>query len=105
MLGSAAGEQTARGVGAWGMGEATARAVGTVGIWAGAAVILAFGAFRVNWNGDLAMLFLFLIVLMVCATAGLSTAAVWGWRAARPRSDAQPEAPPPTPHGSSVWRP
>ncbi len=87
------------------MSEATARAVGTVGIWAGAAVILAFGVFRTNWNGDLAMLFLFLIVLLVCATAGVSTAAVWGWRAARPSAGAQPEPPPVTPQPSNVWRP
>jgi hypothetical protein len=87
------------------MSEFTARAVGTVGIWAGAAVILAFGAFRTNWNGDLAMLFLFLIVLMVCATAGLSTAAVWGWRAARPPAGAPPEAPAQTPRGTSIWGP
>jgi hypothetical protein len=87
------------------MSEATARAVGTVGIWAEEAVILAFGVFRTNWNGDLAMLFLFLIVLMVCATAGVSTAALWGWWAARPSAGAPPEPPPPTPHPSNVWRP
>ncbi|HZY90216.1 MAG TPA: hypothetical protein VFE78_35670 [Gemmataceae bacterium] len=87
------------------MGEATARVVGTVGIWAGAAVILAFGVFRTNWNGDLAMLFLFLIVVIVCAAAGLSTAAVWGWRPARPPSDSRPEAPLRAAQESNVWRP
>jgi hypothetical protein len=76
-----------------------------VGIWAGAAVILAFGAFRTNWNGDLAMLFLFLIVLMVCAPAGLSTAAVWGWRSARQPAAAPPEARAETPRGTNVCRP
>jgi hypothetical protein len=87
------------------MGEATARAVGTVGIWAGAAAILAGGAFRTNWNGDTALLILFLIVLIVCAAAGLSTVAVWGWRPTRPPSGTHPEAPPATPQESRVWRP
>ena len=86
------------------MNEATARAVGTVGVWAGAAVILALGVFRTNWNGDIAMLILSLIVLMVYAAAGVSAAAVWGWRAARPSAGTPSEPPPPTPHPSNVWR-
>ena len=60
------------------MSELTARAVGTVGIWIAVAVILAFGVFRANWNGSLAMFLMFMVV--VCGAASISTTAVWGWR-------------------------
>jgi hypothetical protein len=62
------------------MDERSARAISTVGIWAAVAVTLAFGVFRTNWNGDVAMLLMFLCVVVICGAAAISTAAVWGWR-------------------------
>jgi hypothetical protein len=59
------------------MQETTARTVSRVGIWLSVAIILAFGVFRFNWNGDEAMLVLLLTVISVCAAATLSTAVVW----------------------------
>jgi hypothetical protein len=61
------------------MSDATAKAIGTIGIWIATAVILAFGVFRMNWNGDAALLIMFMTVVVVCGAAGISTAAVWGW--------------------------
>jgi hypothetical protein len=74
------------------MSEATARAIGTVGIWAATAVILAFGVFRVNWNGDTAMFMMFMVVILICGAASISTAAVWAWGRAKPISGKRSEA-------------
>lgn len=74
------------------MGEDTAKAVGTVGIWVATAVILAFGMFRMNWNGDTAMFMMFMVVILVCGAASISTAAVWGWRRAKRASDKPPDS-------------
>jgi hypothetical protein len=60
--------------------DQTAKAMGTVGIWIAVAVILALGVFRMNWNGDVAMLLMVVIVIVICGAAGVSTAAVWGWK-------------------------
>jgi len=60
------------------MSEPAARAVSTVGIWLAVAIILAFGVFNHSWNGDGAVFVLLIIVVAVCAAAGISTAAVWG---------------------------
>jgi ABC-type maltose transport system permease subunit len=73
------------------MGEGMARAIGTVGIWLAVSIILAFGVFRLNWNGDSAMLILLLIVVMVCTAASISTAAVWGWKPSKKAPAAQSE--------------
>ena len=66
------------------MTDNTARMVGTVGIWLAVAVILTFGVFRTNWNGDSAMLGMVLSVAIICGAAAVSTTAVWGfpfWKA------------------------
>jgi hypothetical protein len=73
------------------MSDATARAVATVGIWAGAAVILAFGAFRTTWGGDYGVVFLLLTVVMVLTAAGVCTGVVWGWKPPKPPPGARPE--------------
>jgi hypothetical protein len=59
------------------MSSMTARAISTVGIWLGAAIVLAAGVFQHNWTGDLALLILFLIVVAVCGAAAGSTSVVW----------------------------
>jgi hypothetical protein len=59
------------------MQETTARTVATVGIWLSVAIILAFGVFSRNWNGDTALFALVVIVVTVCAAATISTAFVW----------------------------
>jgi hypothetical protein len=76
------------------MSEATARGVGTVGIWVAAAVILAFGVFWQNWNGDTALFMMFIFVVVVCGAASISTAAVWGWGRDKRVSSEQLEAQP-----------
>jgi len=40
-------------------------------------IILAFGVFRFNWNGDEALIVLLLTVIAVCGAATLSTAVIW----------------------------
>jgi hypothetical protein len=69
------------------MNEVTGRTIGTASIWIAVAVILTFGVFRMNWNGDLAMLFLLIIAVTLCAAAGISTAAIWGWKPNQRPSD------------------
>ena len=59
------------------MQETTARTIATVGIWLSAAIILAFGVFRFNWNGDEALVVLLFTVIAVCGAATISTAFVW----------------------------
>jgi hypothetical protein len=61
------------------MQDTTSKTVATVGIWFSAAIILALGVFRVDWNGD-ALLALVVVVLIVCASATASTAIVWSNR-------------------------
>jgi hypothetical protein len=67
--------------------DQTAKAVGTVGIWIAVAIILAFGVFRMNWNGDVAMLLMVVVVFVICGAAGFSTASVWGWRPGKATSE------------------
>ncbi len=59
------------------MPDNTARTIATSAIWVSAAVILAFGVFRFNWNGDNALLALMFTVLMVCGGATISTVVIW----------------------------
>jgi hypothetical protein len=67
--------------------DQSSKAVSTVGIWIAVAIVLVFGVFRMNWNGDVAMLLMVLIVIIICGAAGVSTAAVWGWRLGRTTPD------------------
>jgi hypothetical protein len=60
------------------MQDSTARAISTVGIWLAVAIILTFGVFRMNWGDIIATIFMAIIVLIICAAAGIATAAVWG---------------------------
>jgi hypothetical protein len=73
------------------MRDTTARALGTIGIWISVAVILAFGVFRINWNGDSALFAMFLTVVVICGGATISTAAVWGWGRSRHVSGKSPQ--------------
>jgi len=73
------------------MSEATARAVGTVGIWVAVSVILAFGVFRANWNGDIALVIMLTTVVIVCGAASISTAAIWGWKPSKKAPAVQSE--------------
>jgi len=60
------------------MQDSTARAISTVGIWLAVAIILTFGVFKMNWGDIIATMFMAIIVLIICAAAGIATAAVWG---------------------------
>jgi hypothetical protein len=56
--------------------DSTAKTISTVGIWMAVATILTFGVFRTNWNGA-GMIVLLIVVVAICAAAGVGTAAVW----------------------------
>lgn len=73
------------------MSETTGRTIGTVGIWIAVAVILAAGVFRMNWNGDVAMLLMLFVVVVICTAASVSTAAIWGWKPSKRPSDRPPQ--------------
>ena len=59
------------------MKDSTAQAISTVGIWIAVAIILTWGVFRTNWS-DMGLVAMVAIVFMICAAAGLGTAAIWG---------------------------
>lgn len=62
------------------MNDSTARSVATVGIWLASAIVLTFGVFHTTWNGGIALLMMFILVLVICGAAAASTAFVWGWK-------------------------
>ena len=64
-----------------------AKTISTCSIWLGTTVILTLGVFHMNWNGDGAMLLMVLIVVVISGAAGVSTAAVWGWKPGKSPSD------------------
>jgi hypothetical protein len=73
------------------MQDSTARAISTVGIWLAVAIILTFGVFRMNWGDIVATMFMAIIVLIICAAAGIATAAVWGQLGAKHFGGDEPE--------------
>jgi hypothetical protein len=62
------------------MHDNVAKTMSTVCIWLGLTVVLTFGVFKINWNGEMAMMLMFLSVVVICTAAGFSTAFVCGWR-------------------------
>ena len=78
------------------MQDNTARTIATVAIWAAVAIVLTFGAFRVNWDGY-GVVILLGCVVAVCTAAGYGTVAVWG-QLAKPA----PEPPVTEPPAKSV---
>jgi len=69
------------------MNEPLARAITTVGIWISVSIILTFGLFDMTWSGPEGVLAMLMCVLLVCAAAGVSTAAVWSWKPGGRASD------------------
>ena len=59
------------------MQDNLARMIGTIGIWLSVAITLAFGVFRMNWNGDGPMFVMFLVVAVICGAAAISTRFIW----------------------------
>lgn len=68
----------------------TARMIGTVGIWASAAVMVAFGLCRMNFNRAPDFV---LALAIVCIAAVVATGIVW-WGASRRRERMSTEATP-----------
>ena len=68
------------------MHDNTAKTIATVGIWLSVAIILAFGVFRFNWNGDSALFVLAMCVLAICGAATISTAVIWVGRRPKPEA-------------------
>lgn len=62
------------------IGENSTRTFATIFIWLSIALILTFGVLRLNWNGGTAMSVLLILIALICASATVCTAMVFGWK-------------------------
>jgi hypothetical protein len=62
------------------LNEISARLFSIIAIWMSIALILAFGILRMPWAGTAAMFITLVIVVLICGSAVVSTALVFGWK-------------------------
>ena len=62
------------------MSDNSARTIATISVWLSVATILTFGIFRMHWTGALGMSVLLMIVALICVTATIASAMIFGWK-------------------------
>jgi hypothetical protein len=62
------------------IGDNSARTIATISVWLSVATILTFGVFRTHWTGASGMSVLLIIVALICATATVASAMIFGWK-------------------------
>lgn len=62
------------------LSESSSRMFTMAAIWLSVAIILAFGVFHLHWTGTAAMLIVLVSVGLICGSAVVCTAIVFGWK-------------------------